>query len=228
VFRKEDVVISLNYDCVLEAALDLRGKWTPNGGYGCVKHPFVGGRKLLAESSDRAKDARFGHLQERYVWKRASIYVDTPIVNKSFFPRSAQNIDFDLFKAEGPYVIAPSYVKAPKLQIAYLMLDALAQSAKADNLVIIGSALRKEDTFLTLIITRFLHNAPRTRKIIIVDPCADDISEKVKNYWATAASDQIVAIPARLQDSIKPLIQLISMSRKRGLAKAKGRATEAA
>lgn len=107
------------------------------------------------------------------------------------------------------------------------MLDALAQSAKADNLVIIGSALRKEDTFLTLIITRFLHSAPRKRKIIIVDPCADDISEKVKNYWATAASDQIVAIPARLQDSIT-LIQLISMSRKRGLAKAKGRATEAA
>jgi hypothetical protein len=52
--------------------------------------------------------------------------------------------------------------------------------------------------------------------------------KRLRIYWATAASDQIVAIPARLQDSIKPLIQLISMSRKRGLAKAKGRATEAA
>lgn len=34
VFTRGDVVISLNYDCVLEGALDCRGKWSPKGGYG--------------------------------------------------------------------------------------------------------------------------------------------------------------------------------------------------
>jgi hypothetical protein len=31
VFTSGDVVISLNYDCVLEGALDCRGKWSPKG-----------------------------------------------------------------------------------------------------------------------------------------------------------------------------------------------------
>jgi hypothetical protein len=30
-FMSENVVISLNYDCVLEGALDCRGKWSPRG-----------------------------------------------------------------------------------------------------------------------------------------------------------------------------------------------------
>ncbi len=33
-FTPGDVAISLNYDCVLEGVLDLREKWSPNGGYG--------------------------------------------------------------------------------------------------------------------------------------------------------------------------------------------------
>lgn len=42
VFNSGDVVISLNYDCVLEGALDCRGKWSPKGGYGSpFDHPLV-------------------------------------------------------------------------------------------------------------------------------------------------------------------------------------------
>ena len=68
-------------------------------------------------------------------------------------------MDFGLVKGGGPYVIAPSYVKVPRVEIAYLMLEALSESAKANRLIIIGSALRKEDSFLTLIITTFLHQS---------------------------------------------------------------------
>src|SRR5207249_2139074 len=32
--KRGDVTISLNYDCLLEGALDCREKWSPLGGYG--------------------------------------------------------------------------------------------------------------------------------------------------------------------------------------------------
>jgi|RhiMetdeSRZDD1v2_1073273.scaffolds.fasta_scaffold92321_6 hypothetical protein len=46
-FTSGDVAISLNYDCVLEGALDCRGKWSPNEGYGSSPdHPLVGTQML--------------------------------------------------------------------------------------------------------------------------------------------------------------------------------------
>ena len=157
-FAQDDVAISLNYDCLLEGALDCAGKWTPNGGYGYIKHPFV--------QDDNCSKSPVTVLKiHGSVSFRSAPYLNAPetrwiapVVNKGFFPRSAQNMDFSLFKAEGPYVIAPSYVKVPRVEVAYLMLDALVASARARNLVIIGSSLRKEDSFLTLITTRFLHH----------------------------------------------------------------------
>ena len=83
-------------------------------------------------------------------------------------------------------------------------------SSKADNLVVIGGALRKEDSFLTLIITNFLHHPSwEKRRIIIADPCADDIRERLMNYWGVNVSDQLVCVNVYLQDSVKELVKLI-------------------
>jgi hypothetical protein len=105
------------------------------------------------------------------------------VVNERFFPRSGKNKDFGwrMKAAENhPHLIAPSYVKVPRLRISYLMLDALAASAKTQKLVIIGSALRPEDGFLTLIVTSFLHQPSwQTRGIIIVDPSATSIADRL-------------------------------------------------
>ena len=106
------------------------------------------------------------------------------VINGHFFPRSAKNIDFSWKGAKGPYLIAPSYVKIPTREMAYVMLEALAASTMARNPVIIGSALRKEDGFLTLIVTNFLHQPSwETRKIIIVDPSANSIGDRIRTYW---------------------------------------------
>ena len=116
--------------------------------------------------------------------------------------------------AEHPYVIAPSYVKVPKVQIAYLILEVLSESANANKLLIIGSAIRKEDSFLSLIVTTFLHHPSwKERKIIILDPQAESIGEKLKNYWGVNVADQIVPVSAYLQDSIENLAPLISADR---------------
>ena len=185
-FAQGDVAISLNYDCLLEGALDCAGKWSPNGGYGSISHPLVQDDNCDRSPVTVLKIHGSASFRSAPVGNAPGTKWIGSVVNKSFFPRSAEYMDFGLAKAEGPYVIAPSYVKVPKVQIAYLMLDALAKSAKADNLVVIGSALRKEDSFLTLIITNFLHDPSwKKRRIIIVDPCADDIRERLMNSGAS-------------------------------------------
>jgi hypothetical protein len=212
-FRSDDVVISLNYDCVLEGALDCRGKWSPRGGYG-FENPLVSNNDFSTSPVTVLKihgSASFRSVPYRDKPEAHSVEF---VVNERFFPRSGKNKDFGWrmkAAANHPYLIGPSYVKVPRVRISYLMLDALAASAKAKNLVILGSALRPEDGFLTLIVTNFLHQPSwQTRRIIIVDPLATSIGDRLENYWGVNVSSQIVPMEALLETSVTPLVKAIS------------------
>src|ERR1700687_744637 len=194
-FARPDVAISLNYDCVLEGALDLCGKWSPNGGYGSsFDNPLVRGGQFKRSPVTVLKihgSASFG----------IAPYMDKPsaqAVNFSFdewfFPRSASNTHFGYGAGKGrTYVIAPSYVKIPAVEITYLMLDALKASSKATNLIVIGCGMRPEDTFLTVIVTNFLRHPPwRGRRIVVVDPRAKRIAKRLTSYWGVNVAKQIV------------------------------------
>jgi hypothetical protein len=210
-FKTGDVVISLNYDCVLEGALDYRGKWTPNGGYGSIfEYP------VLSDNFPKSPITVLKNHGSASFRNPTGTGLLAFAINEHFFPRSGKNFNFSWSGDEGPYLIAPSYVKVPKMEIAQLMLEALTASAKADNLVIIGSALRKEDSFLTLITTSFLPDLRwNKRRIIIVDPAAESIGQRLEDYWDVNLSDQVIPIRARLQESITRLVQLISASPER-------------
>ena len=108
------------------------------------------------------------------------------VFDECFFPRSAQNTHFGYGAGTGrSYLIAPSYVKIPTVEVSYLMLDALTASTKAKNLVIIGSSLRPEDGFLTVLVTNFLRQPSwHDRKIRFVDLAAESIINRLKDYWA--------------------------------------------
>jgi hypothetical protein len=215
-FTSGDVAISLNYDCVLEGALDCRGKWSPNEGYGSsLDHP-LGGPQMLSKSPVAVLKI---HGSANFM---IAPYADKPSANavsfmfdECFFPRSAKNTHIGYGAGTGrSYLIAPSYVKIPTVEITYLMLDALATSAKAENLVVIGSALRPEDAFLTVVVTNFLHQPSwRNRKIIVVDPAAPAITSRLKNYWGVNVSDQILPIEGPLEASVEHLLRSISKER---------------
>lgn len=213
VFTSGDVVISLNYDCVLEGALDCRGKWSPKGGYGS---PFD---QLLVRDDEFSKSP----VTVLKIHGSASFaiapYADKPeasavnfAFDEHFFPRSAKNTHFDYGGGTGrTYLIAPSYVKIPTVEMTYLMLDALSASATAANLVIIGSALRPEDGFLTVILTNFLRQPTwRMRRVFIVDPAANAISSRLKKFWGVDVSSQIVPIEERLEASVPLLVESLS------------------
>jgi len=213
-FSSRDEAISLNYDCVLEGVLDCRGKWSPNGGYGSsLCNPLVHNDETAKSPVTVLKIHGSANFKiAPYAGKPTASAVNFDF-DERFFPHSAKNTHFGFGAGTGKsYVIAPSYVKIPTVEMSYLMLDALTASTKANNLIIMGSALRPEDGFLTLIVTNFLRQPTwHDRKIILVDPQAKAISNRLKDYWGVNVSNQIIPIQDQLQISVERLLEVIGI-----------------
>ena len=213
VFTSGDIVISLNYDCVLEGALDCREKWSPKGGYGSpFNHGLICDDEFPKSPVTVLKihgSASFVIASDFHKPEASSVSFN---FDERFFPRSAKNTHFGFGAGKGrPYLIAPSYVKIPTVEMIYLMLDALSASAAAANLVIIGTSLRPEDGFLTVIHTNFLHQPSwRTRRVFIVDPAANAISSRLKKFWGVDVSNQIVPIEEHLEACVPSLVESLS------------------
>ncbi len=209
-FKSGDVAISLNYDCVLEGALDCCGKWTPKGGYGDLIGPPLGCTIGFSESPVKVlklhgsasfeEGMDIGKPQARPIG--LGFY-------ECFFPRSAHGKNFGLVNGT-TYIIAPSYVKIPTVEIAYLMLDAIKATANAENLIVIGCSLRPEDSFLRVLLANFGRQGPHERKIIIVDPEAKKIAKGLGNFWSSDVEGLIVPIPSLIQTSVSCLVNSIS------------------
>ena len=109
--------------------------------------------------------------------------------NKGFFPATAKNDIGSGLPNLGPYIIAPSYVKIPHVQIDYLIIDTFQRAALAKNLIIIGCGLRTEDRVLWTMITHFLNilylldKDNKNKKIIIIDPHAKYIAQRIHNHF---------------------------------------------
>ena len=106
-------------------------------------------------------------------------------INSSIYPKSAAHSNFGGgAKEPKPYIIAPSFVKIPHVDIAAMMLDLLKVAEAARTLVIIGCGMRSEDNFLWLLLTQFLNKLLEFRKrLIVISPSAGDIWNKISNYW---------------------------------------------
>ncbi|MDP2605699.1 MAG: hypothetical protein Q8S00_24410 [Deltaproteobacteria bacterium] len=209
--HRGDIAVSLNYDCVFEGALDCRGKWSPNGGYGLV---FTG--NPLISNNEIPKSAVTVLKIHGSTSFRFAPYADRPssvainiAVNEDLFPKSGKNRHFDFgLGRSATYLIAPSYVNAPKVEIVYLMLDALKAAAKAKNLIIIGCSMRSEDAFLTIVLTQFFRQPSwRQKRVIVVDPHARRITSKIQRYWGVKISK--VAISGFVQNSVDRLLKRI-------------------
>jgi hypothetical protein len=200
-----DAIITLNYDCFLEGLLDHCAVWTPNGGYDGVDN-------ILGEAEPNPKGIIIYkiHGSEHF---RVSAITDRPEqsaiayeVYQSIFPVSAAHTHFGGGIDSRPYVIAPSFVKLPHLQIATMMLKILDFASLARNLVVIGCGLRREDNFLWLLLTRFLRR-PDEKHLVIVDPAATSISERLYRYWIGDPSryTRVSLLPCGLKSSLAEL-----------------------
>lgn len=201
-----DVVISLNYDCLIEGLLDLRGKWSPNGGYGKILS-----RVYEHEYGASAVQVLKPHGSCNFVQAPSFPEDGTRVLglkfDEHFHPVSAKHKhhDFGLKKGES-HIIAPSYVKKPTLELNYLLLDAMAAIKAQTRLVIVGSSLRPEDISLTLLYTHFFHQPGwNDRRLIVVDPHAEAICTRVRDFWTGLVDKNVVPIASGLGEGLDAL-----------------------
>jgi len=161
-FQEDDVILNLNYECFLEGLLDYFDIWNPNKGYGVIDNILVGEDNINAKNIQILKIHGSEHFTlQKYFDKPESAALSYEF-NENIFPKSGahsflgpRSIPSHSSERDEvrPYVIAPSYVKIPTVEIAYLMIDAIEAINKSKNVIVIGCGLRLEDSFLWLLLT---------------------------------------------------------------------------
>jgi hypothetical protein len=218
-FNRNDAIITLNYDCLLEGVLDYYGVWSPKGGYAVLdNNPLLGSEFPQNERNIRIFKI---HGSEHFIEasgipNREKTAIDFPVY-ESIYPRSGKNRHFNYGMGQEirPYIIAPSFVKIPHEDIELMMIKALKAAASANNFIVIGCSLRPEDSFLWLLMTSFLNQPPANRKVVIVDPCAEMIAKKVVGHYFVDINRfvRIKKLANILQDIVKELINELHESR---------------
>jgi len=209
ILKNNDAIISLNYDCCLEGYLDSCSIWSPKGGYACVSSPPPGSTLSNPKSIKIFKI----HGSENFVESDADLGArgQTAIgyeINESIFPVSGANSHLG-GGADNPktYIIAPSFVKIPHLDIATMMIETLKIAETAKNFVIIGCGMRPEDSFLWLLVTTFLNNSDTHKQLILLDPNAETTKCDLSKYWFGDIQQvcNVVDIPLTLEKGISKL-----------------------
>lgn len=216
VLKQNDSIISLNYDCILEGVLDKLEVWTPNDGYS-TRIIYIPTDSI----SSNPKNITIYKIHGSENFVESSVIGENPnqtaigfIINGSIYPRSGANSHLGGgAKDPRPYIIAPSFVKIPHLDIAAMMLDLLDIVRKAKRLAIIGCGMRPEDSFLWLLLTRFLNISQDNRKkLIILGPSSAEIWKRISNYWVgdICRFAGVSVIPCGLEYGIESLASAIA------------------
>lgn len=209
VFHRDDVVITTNYDCFLEGLLDYFEMWTPNNGY-----PKLGCSSRSVPENPHNILIYKVHGSEHFVEalgipNREKTAIGFP-VDESIYPRSGKNrfFNYGMDLTKGPYIIAPSFVKTPHEDIELMMIKALNSALSAKNLIIIGCSLRHEDVFLWLLLTNFLNQPIENRKLLIVDPYAERLTDKIINHYFIDIRQhvKIKTLSNNLEDALRSLV----------------------
>jgi hypothetical protein len=210
-----DCIVSLNYDALLEGALDTELAWHPKGGMGRVTNPLLenGDYHVNPMGISLLKIHGSEYFVESDIYKdeRDRTYLAFS-ADPSIFPASAQ---YSYLSPTGvarsqPYIIAPSFIKVWHYQIVLLMLDALDAAERVEHFVIIGCGMRPEDSFLWLLLTRYTEGTTgQPRQVIIVDPNnAQSIKDQLLSY-IPMKEDDVITLNGGIESSIDQLRSLL-------------------
>jgi hypothetical protein len=215
VFKKNDAIISLNYDCLLEGVLDYLDVWSPYGGYARIENPLLNNKLKNQRNIKIFKihgSENFVESEVKNELKQTGISLT---VDSSTYPKSCAHCRYKAGLNSQPYVIAPSFVKVPHVDITAMMIDLLTVTKEANNLVIIGCGMRPEDNYLWLLLTIFLNkNAKNGLKLIIVDPIADKIWAQISSYWVGNICEytSVSIIPCGVEEGMPKLKSIMASS----------------
>ena len=208
--KQNDSIVSLNYDCMLEGVLDYLEVWTPREGYARISvfptdSILPNPKNIIIHKIHGSEN----FVESSVIGKNKNQTGIGFNINSSIYPKSGANSHLGGGALNPrPYIIAPSFVKIPHAEIAAMMLDLLDIATKAKSLAIIGCGMRPEDSFLWLLITRFLNVSQNdSKKLILLGPSSNEIWERISNYWVGDICDLANAsiIPCGLEQGISSL-----------------------
>ena len=207
---QDDVLLSLNYDCLLDQILCLQKVWHPNGGYS----NFVEDRGLALRNGPHNKSFRnilllklHGSLNfiehygvdEKDEYDREHSFIDIEI-NSEVFPNLNLNRGILPDAIKGEHLIALSYMKVFHPQVLSLWNLAFGKFRETffDKFVIIGCSVRPEDTLLHLLLLNIQCN-----KIIVVDPAHKEIVVRLFRLCRAPNSFRIEADKWEVRDDLE-------------------------
>jgi hypothetical protein len=207
-----DVILSLNYDCLIEGFLDFHHMWSPRGGYDLIRHPMddslpLNDRNIRILKVHGSENFRLSPVYDKREWAVVGLEI-----NSSLFPRSGKNRNFGGGLDGVPHLIAPSFTKQFGVELQHFLLEAIRSARVARNLVIIGCGLRWEDSHLWLVLTNFMKCSRWKRKrTIVVDPNASELSERISRFWCrdVFTESSLVPIDSGLQEALPRLRDLL-------------------
>jgi hypothetical protein len=215
--QKNDCIINLNYDCLLDGALDSFGVWSPNGGYAGI------GNQLADSLPANPLNIKIYKIHGSENFYQSSVLGRNPRqtgigldINPFIYPKSGAHsyLRFGMSNSK-PYIIAPSFVKIPHVDIAAMMLDLLEEVGASRDFVIIGCGLRPEDSFLWLVLTRFLNSCtlPK-RRLLILDPDAEALWRRISDYWVDDINEfaDVSVLPYGIEQGIQQLRKALNIT----------------
>lgn len=177
-FRKNDTILTVNYDCALENILFVQNKWSTIGGWSKFRFnqdnenrdkklnieilKLHGSINFVLVATLDGDNFDYNKLQLKW------------FVDKELFPNCHETTSWEGEIVE--YIVLPSYLKQFEYsKIVSLWREAVFKVREADKIVIIGCALREEDYLLRFLLS-FVN---QSSKIIIIDPSAENIKNKL-------------------------------------------------
>ena len=203
-FGHGDVAVCLNYDCLLEGLLDRCGLWSLNGGYG-QSGPVGPVSVNLIQCDPSPVTVLKIHGSENFHRDPVNgSEIDWEImftVNPSIFPISGRMRHLMLPGDDSSdAVIAPSFAKVFPYRLVMLMLEALEAASEAEVLIIIGCALRPEDSFLHLLVLKYLQEPCKgPRRVLVIDPYATSVCSRLSGSLEYDLSDVLEPIVEPLE-----------------------------
>ena len=199
VLKKDDIVITTNYDCLLENIMCNAGIWTPNGGYSEIvqnslftnQHTKNEALKniIIVKVHGSVNFLEYCALKDNGE-KELSISFISAEIDQETFPSLHANFGIVKNAIKSQYIIGPSYVKVIHPQILKLWTLAFKKVSDIESLVLIGVSLREEDTFLSLLLSNI-----QCREVMVVNPDYENIFGKlIKISSITDSSIKRVAL----------------------------------
>jgi hypothetical protein len=218
-FKENDAIITTNYDCFLEGLLDYHKTWHPKNGYVNALDPRI--KTNSPETPENPKGIKFYKIHGSEHFRECKVSDEKGetgqtiigfIVNEDIYPVSGKDSNLGwVEKSCKEYIVAPSFVKIPHVQIADMVNKAVSAAQNAKNMVICGSRLRDEDSFLQLILTGFMNGGfQNKKKLIIIGPEACVTLEKIKNFLVGNIKHiNFISIPKGIKEGLVDLIKLL-------------------